>query len=239
MPHALTNRQREYLQFIREYIKINESSPRLEEIADHFGVASPTANKTLKALQKKGVLYFKRDKVSGYYIRTPERYIQDGTLREIMVTGILDRYGEVLEFPKYHRHFPYVLPEGTGDVFALDIYQHIPSAKILGRDIMIFINGIEAKPGDICIFPYGERNFLVRMYAMDFSEDTPFYQLAIGWENLKDDYEGYLFWWPLTENEETTEYLAEVVYEQEVHWGPIPPDRIIGKALRLVRRLAI
>ncbi len=45
MPHSLTDRQREYLEFIREFIKENESSPRLEEIAKHFGVSSPTAHK--------------------------------------------------------------------------------------------------------------------------------------------------------------------------------------------------
>ena len=50
LPHALTPRQHEYLEFIRGYIKQNESSPRLEEIAEHFGVKSPTAHKTLKAL---------------------------------------------------------------------------------------------------------------------------------------------------------------------------------------------
>ena len=36
MPHALTPRQKEYLEFIREYVKENESSPRLEEIADYI-----------------------------------------------------------------------------------------------------------------------------------------------------------------------------------------------------------
>ena len=35
MPHALTPRLREYLDFIREYIRTNESSPRLEKIAEH------------------------------------------------------------------------------------------------------------------------------------------------------------------------------------------------------------
>ena len=34
LPHSLTSRQKEYLEFIRNYIKENESSPRLEEIAD-------------------------------------------------------------------------------------------------------------------------------------------------------------------------------------------------------------
>ena len=58
MPHALTPRQKEYLEFIREYIKQNECSPRLEEVAEHFNVKSPTAHKTLKTLMRAGYLYF-------------------------------------------------------------------------------------------------------------------------------------------------------------------------------------
>ena len=38
MPHALTALQKEYLDFIRDYVTRNESSPRLDEIAEHFQV---------------------------------------------------------------------------------------------------------------------------------------------------------------------------------------------------------
>ena len=38
MPHALTALQKEYLDFIRNYVAKNESSPRLDEIAEHFGM---------------------------------------------------------------------------------------------------------------------------------------------------------------------------------------------------------
>ena len=69
MPHALTPRQREYLDFIRDYIQQNESSPRLDDIAEHFKVKRPTAHKALEALQSKGYLYFGRDRISGFFIR--------------------------------------------------------------------------------------------------------------------------------------------------------------------------
>ncbi len=59
MPHALTTRQREYLEFLREYIKENETSPRLEEIAEHFGVKPPTAHKTLEAFHRQGIYLFR------------------------------------------------------------------------------------------------------------------------------------------------------------------------------------
>lgn len=64
MPHALKHRQREYLDFLRQFIQENEDSPRLDEIDAHFGIKSPTAHKTLEALQRKGYLYFGRDSVS-------------------------------------------------------------------------------------------------------------------------------------------------------------------------------
>lgn len=44
MPNALTKRQKEYLAFIKDYIAKNEGSPKLDEIADHFEVTSPSAH---------------------------------------------------------------------------------------------------------------------------------------------------------------------------------------------------
>jgi Mn-dependent DtxR family transcriptional regulator len=52
MPHALSDRQREYLDFIKSYIAENELSPRLEEVAGHFDVKPPSAHKNLQALQR-------------------------------------------------------------------------------------------------------------------------------------------------------------------------------------------
>ena len=129
MSQTLTPRQHEYYDFIRDYINQNEYAPRLDEIAEHFRVTSPTANKTLKTLQEKGLLYFDRDKVSGFYIRIPEIYNDAGKLNEIPITGITDRNGEVFEFPKYHGHIPYILPDGIKNAFALDSSQCIVSVK--------------------------------------------------------------------------------------------------------------
>ena len=67
MPHALTERQKEYLEFIREYIRENEMSPGLDEIARHFSVKPPTAHKILEALQTKGFVYFIRSSEAGFF----------------------------------------------------------------------------------------------------------------------------------------------------------------------------
>jgi len=243
MPHALSPRQLKYLEFIREYIKKNENSPQLMEIANHFRVKSSTANKTLKALQKNGHLYFGRDKVTGYYIRVPERHTTSGVLKEIPITGIVDKFGEVSRFPKYLGHFPFMLPEDIGDVFALDVIQHIPSAGILGRDYMIFTIGGSAQPGDICIHLHGKRRLLVQMYEFGPNEEALFHKSALKWMYSKENYENHLFWWPLVLNEETgqdpeiSEYFRSL--DPDDPWMPIEPDAIIGKAVHLVRRLAI
>ena len=73
MPHVLTQNQRQYLDFIRAYVQECESSPRLEQIVEHFGVKPSTAHKPLQALMDKGFLYFERSSQAGYYIRLIER----------------------------------------------------------------------------------------------------------------------------------------------------------------------
>jgi repressor LexA len=57
---ALTRRQREILDFITEFIASRRYSPSLEEIAEHFGLASvATVHKHVSNLEKKG--FIKRD----------------------------------------------------------------------------------------------------------------------------------------------------------------------------------
>ena len=100
MPHALTPRLREYLDLIREYIKENESSPRLEEISEHFGVTAPTAHKALKSLQSKGYLYFGRDSISGFFIRLIERAGASEIMIEVPIAGKVNGFGELFDFPE-------------------------------------------------------------------------------------------------------------------------------------------
>jgi Mn-dependent DtxR family transcriptional regulator len=58
LSYSLTDRQREFLDFIREYIKKNESSPAIEDLARHFHLNPPTAHKMLEDLRAKGRFYF-------------------------------------------------------------------------------------------------------------------------------------------------------------------------------------
>ena len=111
-----TDLRGEYLNFIRKYIDDHHCAPRLEEIARNFYVTEPTAHKMLSSLQKAGYLSFGRDDISGFYIRLVEWVETTAPLSEILITGGIDRYGQLHEFPKKHGHFPLVLPgAGTPD----------------------------------------------------------------------------------------------------------------------------
>lgn len=208
MPHALTPRQKEYLEFIREYIKVNESSPRLEEIAENFGVKAPTAHKTLKALMYKGFLYFGRDPLSGFFIRLIERAGTSEIMIEIPIAGKVDQNGELYEFPEKHGHFATLLIGATvGEVFALWVTEDISPVSILAGDLLICDYGKKPQPGDMAIFalgPKGEDYTLCRIHALTMDKDMTNLEVA-------NEY-------PIPE-----EFLNKE-YEQKYHWAPIAFD---------------
>ena len=246
MPHALTPRQSEYLEFLRQYIRENESSPRLEEIADHFGVTSPTSHKTLEALQSKGYLYFGRDSVSGFFIRLIERAGSVETVIEIPIAGKVNKYGEVYDFPQELAHFPTLLiGSEPGEVFALVVMEDIPQAGMTAQDLLICDYGKRPQPGDICIIPFGlnaKRLYLCQMYSLTYDKDTPQLIMARQYpipENLLNkDLGQKLNWTPLAYDEDTEEYFLDLAQEEDVPEGPIPPELVAATVLRLSRSLA-
>lgn len=244
MPDALTDLQSEYLEFIRKYIKGNKGAPQLKEIAAHFHVTSPTATKTLSDLQEKGYLHFNRAEVGGFYIRLLDRETPLGIFREISTVGYLDQNGEVLQFPQKRGHFPYVLPDGTGDVFALDVADPITFAGLYPMDRMIFTMGGEAEPGDICIFPIGKRYFLVKMFDYAQKEGTMLQPLVRKWIDSGYEHQGRLFWWPFVLDERNEKYQSfgkfflNVMREEKAQWFPVEPQSIVGKAIRQSRKRA-
>jgi SOS-response transcriptional repressor LexA len=243
MPHSLTERQREYLEFLRGYIKERESSPRLEEIADHFGVKPPTVHKMLDTLQSKGYLYFGRDSISGFFIRLIERAGSAETVIEIAIAGKVDKNGEVHDFPVELGHFPTTLVGSKpGEVFALVATEDIPQASMLAQDFIIFDMGKQPQPGDICIAPIGERLFLIRVASKTFDKDTPSLVIAQEYpipEELTDpEIKQDLNWYPLAHDEDTDAYFLKIAEEQEMPIGSISPDWVVATALRLIRALA-
>ena len=246
MPHALTARQREYLEYLREYIKENESSPRLEEIAEHFDVKAPTAHKTLEALRQKGYLYFARDSVSGFFIRLIERAGTTERLIEVVISGAFDRYGELVEFPQEHGHFASVIPGAKPDeVFALYAKETIPEASILSGDLLICDMGKRAQPGDIAILPIskGMRRFLLcRIHSLTSDKNLESFEASNQYpipEDLLDTSPGQRFnWFPLAYGEETKDYFEQELDKEGWPARAIPPEYVMGTVLRLSRQLA-
>ena len=246
MPHALTPRQSEYLEFIREYIKANESSPRLEEIANHFNVTSPTAHNTLKALMRAGYIHFGRSSTSGFFIRLIERAGSAETVHEIPIAGKVDRYGELIEFPQKHGHFATLLLGGTsGEIFALTAWEDIPEVSVLAGDLLICDYGKHPQAGDFVIVPFGfqgQRYFLCEIFSLTMDKEMPNIEVANPFpitENLLDKELGQQFHWaPLAYTEKNDEYFRKVAEETKTPLKAIPPEYVVATVLRLARNLA-
>jgi repressor LexA len=243
MPHALTDRQKEVLEFIRGYIKKNECSPRLEEIASEFDIKPPTVHKILEALQSKGFLYFGRDSQSGFFIRLIERAGTSERMIEVAIAGSVDRYGEVYDFPEKIGHFATVLVGADPlNVFALNLRADIPQASMLTQDLLILDTSKKPQPGDICIAPIGNRLFLVRIGSLTYDENTPSLVVAQQYPipdaltnpSLRQN----LNWYPISYDEQNHDYLMRIAEDEK--WGlkAISPDLVLATALRLVRTLA-
>jgi SOS-response transcriptional repressor LexA len=243
MPHALSDRQKEVLEFIRSYIAKNECSPRLEEIAVAFEIKSPTVHKVLETLQSKGFLYFGRDSISGFFIRLIERAGSAEMVVEVPITGKVNGYGEVVDFPVKMGHFASVLVGSKPDeVFALAIMADIPQVNFLAQDLLILDIGKKPQPGDICIAPIGNRFFLVQIGSKTFDENTPSLVVAQQYpipEKLSNPaIQQDLNWYPISYDEQNHDYLMRIADEEK--WGlkAISPDLVLATALRLVRTLA-
>lgn len=246
MPHALTHRQLEYLKFLRDYIKENESSPRLEEVAERFSVKLPTAHKTLEALQNKGYIYFARDSVSGFFIRLLERAGSAETIIEVVITGKVNRYGELIEFPKKHGHFASVLQGADPEnVFVLVASETIPEANILHGDLLICDRGKRPQPGDIAILPFGisgRRFLLCRIHSLTSDKDLDNLEVSNQYpvsESLLDTSPGQRFnWIPLAFGKETENFFEQEAKKEKMPLRAIHSEFVLGTVLRLTRHLA-
>jgi SOS-response transcriptional repressor LexA len=243
LPHSLTSRQREYLEFIRQYIRENESSPRLEEISGHFLVKAPTAHKILETLQSKGYLYFGRDPNSGFFIRLIERAGSTEIVMEVPIAGRVGKYGEVYDFPKELGHFASVLIGAAPDsVSALMVTEDIPQANILAGDLIIFDMEKKPQPGDVCIGPIGERFFLLKIASKTLDKEVTSFVTSQWYpipEDLTDPGLGQLLnWYPLAYDDNTHDWFTKLAEEQKWSIGPIKAAFIIATALRLTRNLA-
>jgi hypothetical protein len=174
----------------------------------------------LRSLEEEGHLYFDRDDYSGFFIRLIEQLGTTSPLFEITITGGIDRYRRLREFPKKHGHFPVVLSGYEPDeLFALQAWQHIPQADILANDLLIFDQAQEPKIGAMSVIPYSDDFILAHLVSQD------------------DD--GGYFWIPIGYDESNKEVYIKYFEKYGVTPASITQELIVASAIALKRILAI
>lgn len=216
MSQDLTERQAEYLDFIRNYIQENRSAPRLDEIAGHFGVTSPTAHRALETLQEKGKLYFGRDTLTGFYIRLFANLEVVTSVCEIAVLGSVDQYGIVRDFPQKVGHFATLpIQSQPQDLFALHVAAPLPIFNLAPQDIIILDQGREPQIWDLCLAILKGEHVLFQI--QEIVEET-----------------GKFSWMTLDEDDEQNPLISRS--------NPLPQllqkEFILATAWRLTRQLA-
>lgn len=88
MPVTVYKRQKEILQFLKQYIQKNKFSPTLKEIAKAIGVNSmATVHEHLTALEKKGLITRQKGSVRGIELVDP-RVLEEGAV-ELPLFGFI------------------------------------------------------------------------------------------------------------------------------------------------------
>jgi len=160
----------------------------------------------------------------------------------VPIAGKVNQYGEVIDFPEHIGNFPAIFSGAKPDeVFALVVTGQIPQASMRTNDFVVFDIKKKPQPGDICIGPFGERLFLIRVASKTYDKDMPSLLMAQDYPILEalshPEYEQELHWYPLAYSEETEEYLLDVTDNERWPYRPLSPDWVAGTALRLIRAL--
>jgi len=99
MARSLTKRQKEIVNFIKEYRRKNGISPAQAEIARRFSITNAAVHSHLKRIEKKGVLTFKAFKHHSIQLQQSEsRYELVRNDRHLLVFKIGDLEIPVSEF---------------------------------------------------------------------------------------------------------------------------------------------
>jgi SOS-response transcriptional repressor LexA len=245
MPHSLTERQVEYLQYLKDYMSINEHSPTLKEIAEHFKVKPPTVHKTLKALELKGFLMSRRDSISGFFIRLAERGVGIEKIINLMIIGKVDKDGFLNEFPGKHGNIDACLiGVDEIEVFGLKMSEDLPQASLRAGDILICDYGKRPQATDIAVLPFGintRKYWLCQIFSQTMDKDMPNLEVANPFpipEDLVDITLGKkLTWEPLAMDDMNQEYFNYLELKEDKYRGAIPPDFVAATVLKVIRNL--
>jgi len=259
MPHALTKRQKEYLDFIKAYIRENEDSPTLKEIAEYFDVSAPTAHKILGLLQQKDFIFFMRHPDLGFLIRLVERGGMGEKILPLIIIGAINQFGELVDlmeistinkilrlFGDENLGIPETIPtvqkcEDPYSIFGLRAANDILEINIKKGDILVVDFNKMPQEGFQSLLPVGPqgRVFLCRVQGYTYDDRFMSYKLKAPYplpEAFFDPERGQrLFWHPVAWNDETDDYFLKLTEEDGFPEVPIPMHLVGATVLEMIR----
>ncbi len=154
----LTNKQKQILDFIIEYIKTKNYPPSIREIADHFKITPKGAYDHLKAIEKKGFIKTEKNRSRAIELTKTQQEVNEWT-QDIFKIPLVGRVAagspilaeenieEYLTFPR--SMIPY---HSEKEIFALRVTgDSMIEAKINDGDIAIIQKTSVANNGDIVV----------------------------------------------------------------------------------------
>lgn len=255
MPHSLTLHQKEYLDFIKDYIQKHQDSPALKDIADHFQVKLPTAHKTLDALQNKDFIFFMRHPERGFIIRLVERGGQGEKVFPLYIVGKVDQYGKVTDWldninllltrPNKLESLESIpiIQKGNDpfSFFGLKAEDDIPALSIEKGDV--FVVDFEKTPveEDLTLLPVGPDGQLYLCRSLGLTVDDRFFSwdmkapYPLPEKFVKKDLGQRMFYIPAALNEYTEEFFSDPANDYAFPEVPIPMSLVFGTVVQSIR----
>ncbi len=160
---ALTDRQREILEFITKSISRRGYPPTLREIGSHFGIRSTNGvNDHLRALEKKG--YLQREDLKSRALRP---IVSTGQTADVPILGRVAAGQPLLAVSNYEDTVKvdrFFIGQ-TREVFALRVKgESMIDAGILDGDFVFVRKQIQANPGETVVVMIGDEATVKRYY---------------------------------------------------------------------------
>jgi repressor LexA len=161
----LTKRQKEILEYISSYIRVNNYSPIYEEIKDNFGLSAlSTVHEHITELVNKG--YLERDEKSTRGIKLPFKKKQ---YMEIPLSGVI-RAGNPIEALETINDYIKVVREPAlkGNLYALKVEgDSMINEGVFNKDIIIAKKQSVAENGDMVVAIIDENEATLKKFFIE------------------------------------------------------------------------
>ena len=164
MQKALTPRQKQVLDFIKDCINTRGCPPTMREIADEFDISSTNAvNDHLKALERKGALTRGTMKSRGHI----PAVFGTGRMVEVPILGQVPAGDPVLALEEHETtvRIDSFFIGNNNEVFGLRVHGNsMIDDGIYDGDFIFVTKRLKAKPGDIVVAMVGDEEATVKRF---------------------------------------------------------------------------